>query len=158
MFYLALFAKMAGYGAAELIAGFGLLLLAGAASLTIAAGVLVIGRLTRGLWGYGALLQGFMIMAGAGWGVFILFTRRSAESLITMAQGDPATTAVLRADEAARLAANSYSALVHAWLRSFDVNAADPLGMVQLGLAVLAAVAAIVLALSMLARITRRLA
>jgi hypothetical protein len=158
MFYLALFAKMAGYGAAELIAGFGLLLLAGAAMLTIAAAVLVLGRLTRGLWGYGALLQGFVIMACAGWSVFLLFTRRSAESLIAMAQGDPATTAVLKADEAARLAASSYSALVHAWLRSFDVNAADPLGMVQIALAVLAAVAAIVLALCMLARITRRLA
>jgi hypothetical protein len=158
MFYLALFAKMAGYGAAELLAGFGLLLLAGAAMLTLAAAVLVLGRLTRGLWGYGDVLQGFVIMAGLGWGIFLLFTRHSAESLIVKIQGDPANLAATKADEAARLSANSYPALVHAWLRSFDVSAANPQGMVQLALAVLAAVAAIVLALSMLARITRRLA
>jgi hypothetical protein len=158
MFYLALFAKMAGYGAAELIAAFGLLLLTGAATLTITAGVLVLGRLTRGLWGYGGLLQGFVIMSVLGWGVFLLFPRRSAESLIVTTMGDPANVAALKADEAARLSANSYPALVHAWLRSFDVSAANPLGMVQLALAVLAAVTAIVLALSLLARITRRLA
>ena len=156
--YLALFAKMSGYGFITLIAGVGLLLLTAAVMMTIAVGAVVLGRLTHGFWGVPQSLQGFAITLLAGFGTFFLFTRYSPDTLVTVEGGDPAQLASQYADEIARLAASSYPALVHSWLHAFEAAASSATGLIQLSFAVLAAVAAVALALSLISRLTRRLA
>jgi hypothetical protein len=156
--YLALFAKMSGYSFITLIAGVGLLLLAAAVMMTVAAGAVVISRLTHGFWGVPQSLQGFVITLLAGFGTFFLFTRFAPDTLVTTEGGDPAQMASLYADEIARLAASSYPALIHSWLHAFEAGASSATGLVQLSFAVLAAVAAVALALSLISRLSRRLA
>lgn len=156
--YLALFSKMAGYGFITLIAGVGLLLLIAAIMMTAAVGSVVLGRLTHGFWGVPQSLQGFIITLLAGIGTFFLFTRYSPDTLVTVEGGDPAQLASQYADEIARLAASSYPALIHSWLHAFEAGASSATGLYQLSFAVLAAVAAVALALSLISRLTRRLA
>ncbi len=156
--YLALFAKVAGYGLIISVAGVGLLLLSAAVMMTLAAGVLVLGRLTHGFWDAAASLQGFAITTAAAVGAFFLFTRDSPGTLVKVGGGDPAQLASLYADEVARLTASSYPALAHSWLRAFEAGATSFVGLVQLSFAVLAAVAAVALALGLISRLTRRLA
>lgn len=156
--FLALFAKMSGYGFITLIAGVGLLLLAAAVMMTVAVGAVVLGRLTHSFWGVPQSLQGFVITLLAGFSTFFLFTRYSPDTLVTIEGGDPAQFASLYADEIARLAASSYPALIHSWLHAFEAGASSAAGLVQLSFAVLAAVAAVALALNLISRLTRRLA
>ncbi|OGK11729.1 MAG: hypothetical protein A2Y63_00225 [Candidatus Riflebacteria bacterium RBG_13_59_9] len=156
--YLLIFVQVAGYSVLVFIGGIALLLLSAVVLMLGGTAVIALGRLTSGFWGLWSATQGWgLALLLAAW-TFFFFLPAAPEKLVGATVHPAADATAQVAEEAARLGSSTYSALVHAWLRSFEATATSSGAVWQLFLGTAAGIVALVLVLALLARLTRRLA